>query len=278
MILGIQNNLFSTNQFIKTKHITIFDKEEVNIYDATNTEIRTTKGTVLRGWRLPDEGLWRIPLDDNATAESNINTKTVKAKETPSSRLKIQPPPLSQSINNVYKLKVKPEMVRNYHAVAGFPTKPSWIAAINNKHYSSWPGLDATAVAKYFPESDEMCKQHGCKIKSGLRSTKKLVATEIFDEVSIETKEKEKVVYAKEYNFHSKLDCKIYSDQTGKFPVTSFCGNKYIMVLFELDSNSILSEPTRNRTAGEMIRSYQKWIDRLREKGIQPKLHLLDNE
>ena len=47
-IPGIQNNLLSTNQFIKTKYITIFDKEEVNIYDATNTEIRTTKGTVLR--------------------------------------------------------------------------------------------------------------------------------------------------------------------------------------------------------------------------------------
>ena len=33
-------------------------------------------------------------------------------------------------------------MVLNYHAAAGFPTKPSWIAAINNKHYTSWPGLD----------------------------------------------------------------------------------------------------------------------------------------
>ena len=69
MIPGIQNNLLSTNQFIKTKHITIFDKEEVNIYDAKNTEIRITKGTVLIGWRLPDEGLWRIPLNENVTAE-----------------------------------------------------------------------------------------------------------------------------------------------------------------------------------------------------------------
>ena len=40
------------------------------------------------------------------------------------------------------------------------------------------------------------------------------------------------------YNLHSKLDRKIYSDQTGKFPVTSFCGNKYIMVMFELERNN----------------------------------------
>ena len=77
---------------------------------------------------------------------------------------------------------------------------------------------------------------------------------------------------------HSKLDRKIYSYQTGKFPVMLFCVNKYIMVLLDLDSNNILSEPMRNRTEGEMMRLYQKLIDRLKEKGIQSKLHLLDNE
>ena len=76
MILGTQNNLLSANRFAKAKYITIFDKEEVNIYDATKTEIKTTRGAVLRGWRLPEEGLWRIPLEDNMNAESNLNTKS----------------------------------------------------------------------------------------------------------------------------------------------------------------------------------------------------------
>ena len=40
MILGTQNNLLSANRFAKAKYITIFDKEEVNIYDETNTEIK----------------------------------------------------------------------------------------------------------------------------------------------------------------------------------------------------------------------------------------------
>ena len=40
MIPGIHNNLLSTNLFAKAKYITIFDKEEVNIYDETNTEIK----------------------------------------------------------------------------------------------------------------------------------------------------------------------------------------------------------------------------------------------
>ena len=49
MIPGIQNNCLRTNRFAKAKYITIFDEEEVNIYDATNNEIKTTRGSVLRG-------------------------------------------------------------------------------------------------------------------------------------------------------------------------------------------------------------------------------------
>ena len=147
-------------------------------------------------WRLPDERLWPIPLDKNLNAKSTFNTKTVKTKEPPSNLQKIRPLPLLQSTNNVYKLKVKPKLVRYYHAAAGLLTKPSWISAINKKYYAYWPRLDATAVAKYLPESDEMWKGHGRKIKSGILSTKKLVATEIVKEVSIKTKEKEEVLYA----------------------------------------------------------------------------------
>ena len=49
MILGIQNNLFNTNQFVKAIYMMIFDEEEVNIYDATNKVINTKRGAVLRG-------------------------------------------------------------------------------------------------------------------------------------------------------------------------------------------------------------------------------------
>ena len=172
MIPGIQNNLLSTNQFAKARYIAIFDKEEVNIYNATNTEIKTSRGSVLRGWCIPDKGLWRILLDDNVTSESNIDTKTVKAKEPPSNLLRSQPPLPLQSINNVYKLKINPDLVRYYHASAGLPTKPSWIAAINNNHYASWTGLYARSVEKYFPESDDMWKENVRNIKYGLQSTK----------------------------------------------------------------------------------------------------------
>ena len=98
-----------------------------------------------------------------------------------------------------------------------------------------------------------MWKGHGRKIKSELRSTKQLVATEVGNEVSIKTKEKEKVIYAKEYKLNNELDHKIYLNQTVTFPVKSFHRNKYILILLELYSNNILSELMRNRTSRKMM-------------------------
>ena len=70
----------------------------------------------------------------------------------------------------------------------------------------------------------------------------------------------------------------MFSDQTGRFPVTSYKGNQYVMVLFETRSNNILVEPMRSRVSGEMCRAYQTLVDRLKECGIKPTMHILDNE
>ena len=39
---------------------------------------------------------------------------------------------------------------------------------------------------------------------------------------------------------------KVYTDQTGRFPVTSSKGTKYIFVLYSYDTNAILMEPLRD--------------------------------
>ena len=44
----------------------------------------------------------------------------------------------------------------------------------------------------------------------------------------------------------------IFSDQTGQFPKRSPRGNKYIMVLVEIDSNASMVAPMKNRHNDEM--------------------------
>ncbi len=70
----------------------------------------------------------------------------------------------------------------------------------------------------------------------------------------------------------------IWSDQLGRFPKKSSKGNQCIMVLTESDSNVILVEAMKNHSSGEMIRAYQKLINRLHAARIVPTHHILDNE
>ena len=70
----------------------------------------------------------------------------------------------------------------------------------------------------------------------------------------------------------------IYTDQTGRFPIQSSRGYKYIMILYDHDSNAILAEPMKSRSDHEMIRAYEKLHSYLTTRGLKPKLQRLDNE
>ena len=71
---------------------------------------------------------------------------------------------------------------------------------------------------------------------------------------------------------------KIYSDQTGRFPLSSSRGNKYIMIVYSYDSNAIITEPLSSRTENELLRAYTVIHTKLTERGLRPTLQRLDNE
>ena len=50
---------------------------------------------------------------------------------------------------------------------------------------------------------------------------------------------------------------KIFTDQTGRFPVPSIDGYRYLMLLYEYDSNTIQAVPMKSRSKEEMVKAYQ---------------------
>jgi hypothetical protein len=70
----------------------------------------------------------------------------------------------------------------------------------------------------------------------------------------------------------------IHSNQTGRFPITSSRGSKYIMVIYDYDSNAILTEPLTSCTETELLRAYSKLHNYLTAHGLKPVLQRLDNE
>lgn len=71
---------------------------------------------------------------------------------------------------------------------------------------------------------------------------------------------------------------KIYTDLTGKFPIQSSLGNKYILIVYHYDANAIIAEPLRDRTAGEIAKAHERVYNYLTLRGLKPKFEILDNE
>ena len=71
----------------------------------------------------------------------------------------------------------------------------------------------------------------------------------------------------------------MHTDQTGRFPANSSSGNKYIMLLVEINGNCIDGEPMKDQMEGSMIKTYLiPWARIAASKSVQPKTHVLDNE
>jgi hypothetical protein len=70
----------------------------------------------------------------------------------------------------------------------------------------------------------------------------------------------------------------MYSDQTGMFPAVSSEGNKYVMILHDVNSNLLRAEPMRNQTGGELILPHNRALTRMQQQGINPKHQILNNQ
>jgi hypothetical protein len=101
-----------------------------------------------------------------------------------------------------------------------------------------WPGLTAKAMHKYLPKSLVTAKGHLKTAPKNLRSTSKLrpaisptsAPTVMTTPTSLaEPRIQTHLVYAKVIE----ITGEIYSDQTGRFPVTSRNGNQYIMIVYD---------------------------------------------
>eukprot|EP00804_Cyclotella_cryptica_P014672 CCRYP_012702-RA/>CCRYP_012702-RA protein AED:0.39 eAED:0.45 QI:0/0/0/1/1/1/2/0/172 len=156
--------------------------------------------------------------------------------------------------------------IRYLHAVLGFPTKNTLLAAIRNGNLTTFPGLTSANITKHFPESDET--QKGITV----HQTQNYLS-------SIHTyawPQTRRDAYLCVYDAMKKT---MYTDQTSRFPVISGRGHKYVMVAIELDGNYIETECMKSRRTNNLIKAYQNihqcWKD---SQVIHVNWHILDNE
>jgi hypothetical protein len=128
-------------------------------------------------------------------------------------------------------------------------------------------------VEKYLSKSTATAKGHLNQQRQDAGTTN------IKDAETIDTEPDPDQGLKTQYIYAATIDAgQIYTDQTGRFPVISSKGNKYIMVLYDYDSNAILAQPIKSRTASELLKAFQLMEQELVAKGLKPKLMKLDNE
>lgn len=150
--------------------------------------------------------------------------------------------------NSVCEMNKKEDIIKYLSTVMWNPLPESWIKAIDAGFFATWLGLTSKLARKY------QCKTRNIKTDQGhLRTTRKNARS---TKLKLIREEADSDIGNKSNEFYTKiidLAGKIYSDQTGHFPVQSSRGNKHIIVEYNHDSNAILPKALKSRTASEHL-------------------------
>jgi hypothetical protein len=228
-------------------------------------------------WQLCDNGCSVTFTQEQVTVSKNGKSVMYEAQD-PRSRLwrvdlKQRFETNQVQCKHAHDNSTQKDLINYLHAVYFSPVKSTWISAIKNGNFTSWPGLTEQAVEKHLSKSTSTTKGHLNQKRQNARTTKVKDTNVIVTEPDLDHGIKTQFVYS------ATIDAgQIYTDETGIFPVVSSKVNKYIMILYDYDSNAILAQPTKNRTAPELLRAFQFMEHELVARGLKPKLMKLDNE
>ena len=220
-----------------------------------NMTVFKNQHKILEGVRNPSDGLWDVEMPQPITT------------------------PSTSKLNVILKKDIKTrELIQYYQACCFNPRKTTFIKAIKNGNFLKWPGLTVAAVEKYFVPTMASAKGHLNQERKFLQSTKARPLDQEHDYFpvndSLESPTNECMAILLPFEAKNVG----YDDLTGHFPYISSQGNKYILVIYDYDSNAILAEPIQSRQAAHIKKAYNKIITFLASRGAKPKVFILDNE
>jgi hypothetical protein len=189
-------------------------------------------------------------------------------------------------IHNIYKLPSLEPTICYLHATAGFPPKSTWLKAVRQGNYSTWPLINVKNVAKYFPESEETQMGHMQGQRQGVCSTRPVDAPGTINNVNppnitVLVSDPTPTAHIVAHDTLIRvidLNDAMYMDQTGHFPFISSLGNRYFMILHHVDSNSSWSKALKNNSKGKLILTRCRALVQMAQCGIVPRHQILDNQ
>jgi hypothetical protein len=165
-------------------------------------------------------------------------------------------------------------LVGFYHACLGFPVKQTWLDAIKAGNCNTFEGLTYSNAAKYSPDADKTIMGHLAQQRQNVRATKPkqpLPVPLVVLPSSGPTASNQVFVVTQPLS-------KLFTNDTGRFPVRARSGNQYVMIAFHADGNLILQQPFKTKSDRHRIAAYNSIMTRLAARGLSVDLQILDNE
>jgi hypothetical protein len=127
-------------------------------------------------------------------------------------------------------------LVGSYHACLGFPVKQTWLKAIKAGNCDIFEGLTYSNVARYCPDANETIMGHLAQQSQNARSTKAKPALP----APLAVLPPLVAMLSNQVFIVTKPLSKLFTDNTGRFPVRARSSNQYVMIAFHANGNLIL--------------------------------------
>jgi hypothetical protein len=165
-------------------------------------------------------------------------------------------------------------LVGFYHACLGFPVKQTWLNAIKAGKCDTFDGLTYSNAARYCPDADEMIMGHLAQQRQNVRSIKPkptlLVPLAVLPP-PIATPSNQVFLI-------TKLLSKLFTNNTGRFPIRARSGNQYVMIACYANGNLILQQAFKSKSDRHRIAAYNTIMIHLMARGLSVDLQILDNK
>jgi hypothetical protein len=196
----------------------------------------------------------------------------------------------SHAAHNAYQQSSKAKLIQFLHQCPFSPPPSTWIKAINNHQFDSWPGLTVEAVRKYLPDSMATAKGHMKKTPAGVRSTRPkqpIIKIPAPPNVTIPSNAKVKLIAPDEADLFppqetnevnhifcwaalaDQIDGTTYTDLTGRFPTMSLENKQYIFVAYDYTTNAIIVHAITDREGHTIVDAFKDVFSYLESKGYK---------
>ena len=162
----------------------------------------------------------------------------------------------------------------HYHACLGLLVKQTWLDAIKAGNCDTFEGLTYSNATKYCLDSDKTIMGHLSQQGQNVRSTKPKQPTPaplVLPPPPVDAPSHLVFITTQTLS-------KLYTNDTGRFPVRAHSGNQYVMIAFHADGNLILQQAFKTKSNRHYIVAYNAIMTCLAARGLSVNLQILDNK